>query len=204
MKYLAFILFLLISFHFVYSQPDPEDKQMYIGVNNVEPEYEVQHYVEPIGTYWEYNDITEVWSISSNPLGEASKITTIGESNFNRIDLWPGWNFFWQGTEPPNEDWALGFYKVYYIPEIQDDNDAYFYIDCRVDKYGTIDPPYGNPDFYVYVDVPVNQYYYKAAGTVPWIPINKSEIVRIWDVHDVDPPSSNSLHLDTGLGYYCL
>jgi len=193
MKYLIFIFFLIISSHFAYSQPDPEDKQLYIGVENVEPEEQVDHNVEPIGTYWELNTTTQIWSISTDSRGEASTITTFGESNFTRPGLWPGWNFFWQGTVPPNEDWALGFYKVSYIPEIQDNNDSYFYIDCRVDKYGTKTSPYSNPDFFVYVNVLEDLHYYQDAGTVPWIPIGESDIVRIWDIFDVDPPSSNSL-----------
>lgn len=194
MKYLTFILFLIISFHFAYSQEEIDSKQMIIGVDGVSASEEVDHNVEPIGTYWEINTTTQVWSISSDPLGEASTITTVGNSNFNDLAHWPGWNFFWlENTAPTNEDWALGFYKVSYIPEIQDNNEAYFYIDCRVDKYGEVDPPYNNPDFFVYIDVSEDFYNIGSAVPPPWDQIDDGEVVRIWDVFDVDPPSSNSL-----------
>jgi hypothetical protein len=186
MKLLTFILFSFVFLQFVYSQEEIEDKQMMIGIDNVGQSAEVDHTVNPIGTYWEYD--TEDWIVSSDPDGETSTITTVGESNFNNLGSWDGWNFFWLGTQSPNEDWALGFYKV-----SNDDNSEYFYIDCRVDKFGDVDPPYSNPDFWVYLDASTDVYKYDDNPTPTWNPISNGDIVRIWDVHDVDPPSSNSL-----------
>lgn len=189
MKYLAFILFLLLSFHFVYSQELIENKQFMIGIINVDEQEQVDHTVEAIGTYWELNITTQIWSISSDPLGESSTILTLGESDFNDLGNWDGWNFIWWATQPPNKTWATGFYKV-----TNDFNDSYFYMDGRDNQYGQNLPPYTNPDFFVHLDVDHGLYYYKnSSNDDPWIEISEFEIVRIWDIHEFNPPSTNSL-----------
>lgn len=105
MKYFAFILFLLFSFNIVYSQQLIDSKQFMIGIKNVLSTDVVDHTIEPIGTYWEFVNENNEWIISSDPAGESSTITTEGESDFNNLAEWVGWNFFWLDTDPPNKDW---------------------------------------------------------------------------------------------------
>jgi len=185
MKHLSFILFLLVSFNFVYSQETIESKQFMIGIKNVNEQQAVDHTIVPIGAYWEADD-NDDWIISSDPLGESSTITTVGNSDFNNLAYWDGWNWFWlNNTDPPNKDWGLGFYKVN-----NDHNSEYFYIDCRVDAFG--EGGYGTPDFWVFLDGN-GGYFYDDNPTPVWNPIQSGDVVRIWDVHGVSPPSSNSL-----------
>jgi len=187
MKYFTFIMFLFLSFNFVYSQEPIWDKQFMIGVDGVSLEYEVNHTIEPIGTYWEIDD-NEDWIISSDPLGESSTITTVGNSDFNSLDDWDGWNWFWLNSTPPDKDWGLGFYKV-----TNDYNSTYFYIDCRVDEFGEGGIQYLTPDFWVYLNASGDDYHYSEDETPEWIDIEENEVVRIWDVHGLNPPSSNTL-----------
>jgi len=189
MKYFTFILFFTFSLQLVYSQEPIESKQFLIGIDNVLSTDVVDHTIEPIGTYWEIDD-NDDWIISSDPLGESSTITTVGNSNFSKLGTWDGWNFFWlNNTEPPNEDWGLGFYKV-----TNDYNSEYFYIDCRVDAFGENRIPYPHvPDFFVHLDAGEPEYNYDDSSTPVWNTIGIGDVVRIWDVHDVNPPNSNSL-----------
>jgi hypothetical protein len=191
MKYLAFILFAFVFLQLVYSQ-DIEDKQMMIGIKNVDPEDEVDHTVEAVGTYWELDEST--WSISTDPLGETSTISTTGNSTFtppSELRLWPGWNFIWLETKTPNKTWATGFYKV-----TNDFNDSYFYLDGRDNRYAQNISPYGGPDFFVHLDAGASneRYHYKnTLSTTFWTEIDNLEIIRIWDIKEFDPPSTNSL-----------
>ena len=140
-----------------------------------------------MGTYWEV--VNGDLIVSSDTLGESSTITTLGESDFNDLAHWEGWNFFWQQNNDPDQAWAIGFYKVY-----NDLNNKYFYVDCRVDNFGLARPPYQPPDFWVYLDGVTAIYYYYDAAFPNWNQIsNTGDIVRIGDVHNTSPPSSNSL-----------
>jgi len=162
-----------------------------IGIKNVAPTEVVDHTVKANGTYWELNITTQIWSISSDPLGETSTITTTGSSIFippNNLHSWPGWNFIWFLTLPPNKTWATGFYKL-----TNDFNSSYFYVDGRDNRYAENISPYSNPDFFVYLDADNELYYYQNTAGVNWTEIGEFEILRIWDIHDVDPPNSNSL-----------
>ncbi len=64
-----------------------------------------------------------------------------------------------------------------------------------VDAFGEANDPagYNPPDFAVYLDGNAGSYNIGPATPPPWDPIENGDVVRIWDVHDIDPPSSNSL-----------
>ena len=189
MKYLAFILFIFFSLRLVYPQEPIGAKQFLVGIDNVLSTDVVDHTIEPIGTYWELVDNVD-WLVSSDTLGESSTIRTVGNSDFDRMGEWPGWNFFWvSGVDSPDTHWGLGFYKV-----TNDYNSEYFYIDCRVDAFGENGTGYNPPDFYVHLDAEdPSVYKHNADQDETWITIIDGEIVRIWDVHEVNPPSTNSL-----------
>jgi hypothetical protein len=173
----------IVFFNLTYAQ-EIDQKQFMIGVNNVNSQQEIVHTIEAIGIYWEYDD---GWLISTDPDGEGSEITTTGNSNFSYLCGWPGWDFFWLDANP-DYPWAIGFYEVY-----NDYNDEYFYIDCRVDAFGTNGTGYNPPDFWVYLNSSNDHYYFDDSSSPQWNPVTNSQVLRIWEVHGVNPPTTNSL-----------
>ena len=177
MKQLTLFLILIFNTSSFFAQGEEiGTKQFMLGCTNVGSSEQVTHYIEAIGSAWEYSSGSFV--ISSNQNIYNNSLITIGNANFSSTD-WPGFNFSWLdvGYEMPR--WGLGVYKVTNSKQ----TDKYFYLDSRDSDFGTA--AY-NPDFYIYFDNSFGAYRYRSNNEA----IPQGEVVRVWDIHEESPNTS--------------
>lgn len=170
MKYLTFLfLTLIFSLNLIGQDQRIADKQFMLGCTSVGTTEQVTHYINAEGEVWQYSSGSFVTGgVYTNSL------TTVGNANFSSYD-WPGFNFNWLYGPPY---WSLGLYKVTNSKQ----TDKYFYLDARDSDFGGA---VYNPDFYIYFDNDEDAYYHRGGNE-----ISQGEVVRVWDIHDESPNTS--------------
>lgn len=189
MKYLAFILFLFFSLQLVYSQETVDDRQLSVAVVGVDSTDQVTHYISAVGKVWELDESSfiistdqEIYNNSAVSLGEAD----FGHTNWEAFFVWK-WEYDGGGSK-----WGLGFYKITLTLPEQGPIDEYYYLDGRDSDWGS--NAY-NPDLYTVFLIEDEEYEIFNWPHIPAniIEIEGGEIIRVWDVKD-QPPNTSELN----------